>query len=234
MIQHYQLKNDTIITLLYEKRYAKDITDSDIAIASNCASNEIKLVLFKTLEPTIALGKQQLSSYVDEDRIKEDGIQVMNKATSGTVVYLDGTEFTMTVAVGSDVIDADVVTTTTVQKVIVGVLNQVLHTLGVNSEIVTTNSTHEYKPAGCFNALTKNEIEVNGKKLAGCAFTRYKNVILGHMMIHTNKSYEVLNKYINDDSNVGPIALSECHSGMITPADIANGVYAVLYGMINE
>ena len=201
------IRDDTQIVLIEEIREAKSASEYDIKHLQECGDNEIRVVSFVFDSDAIALGKTQHSSY-----IKDEDVTVIKKITKGTAVYFDGTELGITVIIGPSVTDTLMITTT-VQMFFISIFNDILKEhFGIDSAVTEDRSRHEYKPAGCFNALTKGEIQYdNDKKLAGCSFTRDGNKIAGHIMMYLTDSYKKLNPYLNDSdkSHINPISVSE-------------------------
>jgi len=197
-------KDNIDIITLFEERHASIATKYDEFHAATCADNEVRIVFFRINKPTIAIGKQQNLNIADTS------IEVIRKLTKGTAVIFTGKEISFTVICGKDTMNSTVPSVK--HREFMTLINDILNTNYTKSTVlVDTGSRHGYLPYGCFNALTKNEISYNGRKLVGSSFTRVEDKLVGHVMMYMEPSYEELYKYLPSEAEhtVKPISLQE-------------------------
>jgi len=203
-MRHFVFNGGVTPVFVSEVRAPSVASEVDGIHMGLCGANGVRVVDFLMKYPAVAVGKQQSIKYVRE------GLPVIRKVTNGTAVIFMGTELSLSISVGVNTLK-DVKTTTGVRKWFTQQMANTLYSLyGISCDVVDIGSRHPYKPAGCFNALTKGEIAYKGRKLLGVSFTRYGKVIFGHMMLYMDPKYHHLYEYVDRvDGEVDPIAIRE-------------------------
>ena len=191
-----------------EIRIAKYATEYDKKYADK---KENMIVFFNTDKPMLALGREQNRKNVKMDECEKDGVEIVNKLTNGTAVLVHDSELIATFVFNKDDVKDGYKSTTRVFSAVNKNINKVLNELGINSYLAEKSSKHQYKPVGCFNAIVKNDILYDGRKLVGTAFTEYNDMYIGHMLIYMDKTYDNACKYFNccEKEKVPPISIKE-------------------------
>jgi len=203
-------KDNVIFNILYEIRVPEDATNQDLWHLKHCKDNEVRIVFFNLNQKTIALGKQQHDKCLDINSLIDNKVKVIRKHTRGTAVLFSGNEIIISVIFGRNTLVSNVPSVN--QKNFMNIINDILvNDYLLDTEICDKGSRHEYLPAGCFNALTKNEIGYMGKKLVGGSFTKTNEKLFGHIMLYLDDSYKEFQEYIKCKNNdtVFPISLRE-------------------------
>jgi lipoate-protein ligase A len=192
------------ITFKYEVREPQEFYPLDEYYLSQLEEDEAKLVFMNFTEPCLALGRRQ-----KEYEVKDD-IAIMRKITNGTTNYVYKDEVSFAIYIKGDKFKDK--KQSAIQQWIVWIVQSALNDLGVETEIVTESSQHEYNPIHCFSSLTKGELVYNGRKILGASSTRCGKDFIFHGLIYIDKSYEKIYNYIDNDSSIKPISVVEINS----------------------
>jgi lipoate-protein ligase A len=196
------------IDIICEKRKANQATEYDIRHLNDKRN---KIIFFNTDKPMLAIGREQSKKNIKVEECKKDGVEIVNKITNGTAVLVNDTETIATIMFNKELVREKYRSTTRIFATVNKVINMSLNNLGIDSYMAKKSSKHQYKPVGCFNAIVKNDILYNDRKLVGTAFTEYNDMYIGHMLIYMDKTYDNACKYFNccEKEKVPPISIKE-------------------------
>ncbi len=150
------------------------------------------LRLYQWEKPSFSFGvSQRLAKAVNLNFIREHNLAYVRRITGGKTV-LHNDEITYAVVSSEDVFfqDNDLYKS---YLLIARVLLQAFQKLGIPAELSNprSNSTLARSNNPCFSFPTPNEIEVNGKKIAGSAQKRNNRALLQHGSIPYSIDYEL-------------------------------------------
>lgn len=144
--------------------------------------------------PGISLGYfQKVRKSVDVNFCKENNISIVRRLTGGrTVLHAD--ELTYSIIIPESHCLANGSVTNSYKNISVGILEG-LKKIGIPAEI-SSGTSKESNSSACFEATSKYEIVINGKKIVGSAQTRKKGCLLQHGSIVISLDLEFFSKML--------------------------------------
>lgn len=128
--------------------------------------------------PAISLGYfQKIENSIDSEFCKANGIDIVRRITGGrTVLHNHELTYSIIIPESSEFVKGSI--TEAYKKISIGLLEG-LKLCNINAEF-SPGIAHQSSTSACFEASSKYEIVIDGKKLVGSAQTRKKGVVLQH------------------------------------------------------
>lgn len=144
--------------------------------------------------PGLSLGYfQKVNSSVNVNFCKENNVSIVRRLTGGrTVLHSDEITYSIIIPESHELASGSI--TSSYKNISVGILEG-LKKAGVPAEI-SLGSSKESRSSACFEATSKYEIVINGKKIVGSAQTRKKGCLLQHGSIVISLDLEFFSKML--------------------------------------
>ncbi|OLN32733.1 lipoate--protein ligase family protein [Desulfosporosinus metallidurans] len=165
-------------------------------LISHARGLSLPTIRFYSWSPSaISLGSSQKLEEIDRVACRANGVDVVKRITGGRAVFHDD-ELTYSLVAAEDNQRISGSITESYHKISSG-LYEGFKKLGADVEMARRPEKHAQNSAVCFDAPSWYEIVWQGKKVAGNAQTRRKNVILQHGSIPLSMDIDKFVKLLN-------------------------------------
>ncbi len=179
--------------------------DIDLSIAKNLSPNEAYFRLYRWKPFCISLGANQNESDINQEKTKQDNIEVVKRPTGGRAI-LHAEEWTYCSMIPLTI---NLTPHQIYEKISLALIRGLVQYESKLKELLQLEEIQpDFKgllkqPIGtlCFASTAKSEIKYNGKKLVGSAQRKLGNAILQHGSVLIGKYHRKLPEYINATEN---------------------------------
>jgi lipoate-protein ligase A len=175
--------------------------DYDIKLVENCKFDEAHFRIYRWKPYCISLGYTQNSEEVNQNKAKEDNIDIVRRPTGGRAI-LHAEEITYSVVLPlQNGLTARMVYAKISEALIKGLIKYNPIFVDAELENIQPNFAKVHQqPSGmvCFASTAKSEVKFKGKKIIGSAQRKMGNYLLQHGSILCGTFHRKLIDYLNN------------------------------------
>ena len=186
---------ETWLLLIDPKLSATDNMAIDSANLIRAARKDFPPVLrfFDWENPSISMGYNQSIEEIDEEKCREDGVDIVTRPTGGrAVLHWNEITYSLVIPVGHNLAEKSIIES---YKQISEALIIGFRKIGIDAELARGEAGGHRLPS-CFSSTSRFEITANGLKIVGSAQRRKSGAFLQQGSIPLTPEYRNLIDYV--------------------------------------